>query len=184
MHQITSSQFKQAIELDPAWASKLEEPVEITDFCDMRGSDITHLSPLLQFGSRDTTGNSATFSGCKSLKTAEGKFAGYADFSDSGIEKIGDLACGRNYRGMRFAVTGCKNLRNIGANFNPEEVHADTDTLAQLNKLAKSTADRMTIMHIEAPTEKDKQIRSAQAKALEPTKTKKAPQIPVDISIV
>ncbi len=42
---MTTRQFRAAIDRDPAWAQKLTEPVEITDYCYMAGRGITHLSP-------------------------------------------------------------------------------------------------------------------------------------------
>lgn len=94
MRKITAKEFKQSIKLDPAWAARLTEPVEITDYCNMEGSKITYLSPLLHFGKRNNKGYSATFDGCSHLKVAEGRFAGWVDFSRSGAEKIGDLKIG------------------------------------------------------------------------------------------
>ncbi|MEI7910651.1 MAG: hypothetical protein WCK77_13525 [Verrucomicrobiota bacterium] len=91
MREITAREFKQSIKSDPAWAAKLTEPVEITDYCDMEGSKITHLPQLLHFTKRNHKGFAATFDGCNHLKVAEGKFAGWVDFSRSGVEKIGDL---------------------------------------------------------------------------------------------
>ncbi|MEI6656026.1 MAG: hypothetical protein WCP45_14780 [Verrucomicrobiota bacterium] len=91
MRKITAREFKQSIKRDPAWALTLTDPVEITDYCDMDGSKITHLSALLHFSGRNNIGNAATFEGCKHLKVAEGKFAGLVDFSTSGVEKIGRL---------------------------------------------------------------------------------------------
>ena len=85
---ITSNDFRMAVDADPAWASKLTQAVEITDFCDMTGSAITHLSPLLQFMGRDGNGLCARFWDCKSLRVAEGTFHGCVYFCDSGIEKI------------------------------------------------------------------------------------------------
>jgi hypothetical protein len=57
MKQITSDDFRKAVELDPSWASKLTEPVEITNYCDMARSNITHLSPLLYFTGVDQDGD-------------------------------------------------------------------------------------------------------------------------------
>ena len=88
---INSNEFRMAVEADPAWASMLIHPVEITDFCDMTGSFITHLSPLLHFTGRDEDGICARFWECKSLKVAEGTFHGMVYFCDSGVQKIGDL---------------------------------------------------------------------------------------------
>ena len=89
--KITTKEFKYFIKLDPAWAERLTEPVEITDYCDMEGSKITHLSPLLRFSKRNYKGYAATFFGCNQLKVAEGEFAGWVDFSRSGVETISDL---------------------------------------------------------------------------------------------
>lgn len=91
MNEFTSGQLKRAIETDPSWAAKLTEPMEITDYCDMAESPNTHLSPLLHFTGRDPSGNCADFSQCIGLKVAEGSFAGFVDFSGSGIGKIGNL---------------------------------------------------------------------------------------------
>lgn len=88
---ITAAEFQTAVELDPAWATTIAEPVEITGYCNMDGSKITHLSALLHFSGRDNAGNAATFEGCSHLKVAEGKFAGLVDFSSSGVERIGRL---------------------------------------------------------------------------------------------
>jgi hypothetical protein len=88
---ISSNEFRKAVEADPAWASKLTEPVEVTDFCDMTGSSITHLSPLLHFTGRDENGICARFWDCNSLKVAEGTFHGMVYFCDSGVQRIGDL---------------------------------------------------------------------------------------------
>jgi len=88
---ITSKEFRMAVEANPGWASMLTQPVEITDFCDMTGSLITHLSPLLHFTGRDEDGTCARFWECKSLKVAEGTFHGCVLFCNSGIEKIGEL---------------------------------------------------------------------------------------------
>lgn len=91
MRRITAREFKQSIKRDPAWALTLTEPVEITGYCYMYGSKITHLSALLHFSGRNHLGNAATFEGCNYLKVAEGNFAGLVDFSRSGVEKIGRL---------------------------------------------------------------------------------------------
>ena len=91
MRNLTAAEFKAAVSLDPAWAATITDPVEITDYCDMEGSKITHLSSLLHFSGRNHKGNAATFEGCNHLKVAEGKFAGFVDFSSSGVERIGRL---------------------------------------------------------------------------------------------
>jgi hypothetical protein len=89
--KITAQKFKSAIKSDPAWALTLTEPVEITGYCDMDGSAISHLSPLLHFRGRSAKGDAASFSYCKNLKMAEGTFNGFACFLESGVEKIGNL---------------------------------------------------------------------------------------------
>ena len=92
LKRFTFDQFRAAVANDPAWASKLTEPVEITDICELKGSPITHLSPLLHFTGRDENGICAYFENCKSLKVAEGTFSGSVMFSFCGIEKIGKLS--------------------------------------------------------------------------------------------
>ena len=112
MHKITSEQFKQAVELDPAWASKLTEPVEITDYCDMKESKITHLSPLLHFTGRDESGHVADFWGCGDLKVAEGNYSGLVWFSSSGVEQIGDLVVTHpDEKGVAAGFLECEFLR-------------------------------------------------------------------------
>lgn len=117
MRKITAFEFEQAVKRDPAWASKLTEPVEITDYCDMSFSKITSLSPLLHFTYRGTEGNSAIFWGCESLKIAEGNFAGCVNFSNSGIEKIGDLTCEKNDDGYSAKFWDCESLKIAEGNF-------------------------------------------------------------------
>ena len=90
MKRITAKEFEHAVENDPAWASKLTEPVKITDYCHLYMSDISHLSPLLTFVGRDESGEVASFFDCPSLEVAEGCFDGHVDFSGSGITLIGD----------------------------------------------------------------------------------------------
>ena len=92
---ITAKQFKHAVQLDAAWAAKLTEPVEVSGYCDLTDSGITHLSPLLTFSGRNERGETAKFSRCMDLRVAEGRFRGLADFMDSGIERIGDLSITR-----------------------------------------------------------------------------------------
>jgi len=112
MKQITGEQFQQAIQLDPAWASKLTEPVEITTYANLQGSNITHLSPLLTFSGRDKQEDAASFSGCKNLKIATGKFAGTIYFSESGIEKIQNLEVTQpNKDGWAAHFYECQNLK-------------------------------------------------------------------------
>jgi hypothetical protein len=85
MKQMTGFEFRTAVEGDPAWASKLTEPVEITGVCNLENSSITHLSPLLHFREDAFLKRNAK------LKIAEGHFYGFVDFEGSNIEKIGDL---------------------------------------------------------------------------------------------
>ena len=111
MRQITSAEFKQAVNIDPAWASTITEPIEITDYCDMKGSNISHLSPLLTFRGKDYYGNSADFYGCKNLKIATGNFKGYSSFSHSGIEKIENLKCEKHKHRKSANFDDCKTLK-------------------------------------------------------------------------
>jgi len=111
MKRITAAEFKRAVEADPAWAGNLTEPVEIADYCDMYGSPITHLSPLLHFTGRDEGGDCANFAECNSLKVAEGTFSGWVGFSNSGIEEIGELSITEaNNRGNAANFFNCKRL--------------------------------------------------------------------------
>lgn len=112
MKTIVSEEFKRFVEVDPAWASKLTAPVEITDFCDMKGANITHLSPLLTFSGQDKNGNVASFSCCQHLKIAEGTFVGMVTFSGSCLEKIGHLSITQpNNHGEGASFCRCRNLK-------------------------------------------------------------------------
>ena len=117
MRQITSDEFKQAVNKNPTWASTITEPIEITDYCDMPNSKITHLSPLLTFSGKDKHGDSANFSGCKNLKIATGNYKGFVYFNKSGIEKIRNLKCGKDNSGDSANFSGCKNLRIATGNY-------------------------------------------------------------------
>lgn len=117
MKSITSKEFKKQIDLDPAWASKLTEPVEITDYCNMVGSEITHLSGLLHFTGEDHLGNCADFSRCASLEIAEGNFSGYVSFHASKIQKISNLNCGEDRTGNSASFSGCQSLKIAEGNF-------------------------------------------------------------------
>lgn len=106
MTQITSEEFKAAIELDPAWASKLTEPVEIVDSCDASDSNISHLSPLLHF-KRD-----AFFAECHNLKKVEGNFAEYVNFYNAGIEEIDpNTVFGKNEGEESASYKNCLKLK-------------------------------------------------------------------------
>lgn len=112
MRKITAEQFDAFVEADRAWATKLTEPVEITGFCDMTQSNITHLSPLLHFTGRNEWGSTASFFKCKSLKVAEGTFDGWVNFSESGIEKIGNLSITQPCdEGAAASFQQCKSLK-------------------------------------------------------------------------
>ena len=112
MRKITTQQFKRAINRNPAWAAKLNAPVEITDFCNMAGSHITHLSPFLRFMGREESGQVACFNNCNHLKVAEGHFAGFVEFNESGIEKIGKIRItGTNTVGHAANFDSCKDLK-------------------------------------------------------------------------
>ena len=116
--RITAEEFKHAVQLDPAWAAKLTEPVEVTGYCDMSGSGISHLSPLLTFRGRNERGDVANLSGCMALRVAEGCFNGLVDFTESGIERIGDLSITRpNEDGEAAYFTLCIALKVAAGRF-------------------------------------------------------------------
>ena len=117
MRQITSAEFKQAIDIDPAWASTITESIEITDYCNMVGSNISHLSPLLTFSEKNDYGDSADFSNCENLKIATGNYKGSVHFSYSGVEKIEHLNCGKNSNGNSANFENCKNLKIATGNY-------------------------------------------------------------------
>ena len=109
--KITARKFKAVIKLDPAWALTLTEPVEITGYCNMSDSKITHLSPLLHFTGGNRGGDTATFARCHHLKVAEGSFDGFVNFSESGVEIIGNLQITvTNNRGAA-SFSRCKHLK-------------------------------------------------------------------------
>ena len=111
MKQINAREFKAAVKLDPAWATTLTEPMEITGYCNMDASAISHLSPLLHFRGRNAKGDAASFIYCKNLKVAEGTFNGYACFLESGVEKIGNLEItAPNKKGAAACFCRCKAL--------------------------------------------------------------------------
>jgi hypothetical protein len=83
--KLSSEEFEHAVKKDPAWAASLTEPVTITGTCHLGSSKISHLSPFLHFK------EDVWLENCKDLKVAEGKFDGWVDFSNSGIEEVGDL---------------------------------------------------------------------------------------------
>ncbi len=112
MKQITAKKFKAAVKLDPAWALTLTEPVEITGYCNMEGSEISHLSPLLHFAGGNAKRDAASFCWCKNLKVAEGNFAGCVKFCDSGVETIGKIHISSpNLEGFAAHFCRCENLK-------------------------------------------------------------------------
>lgn len=119
MKTITAEQFKQFVDLDPAWASKLTESTEVIDFCDMKSSCITHLSPLLTFsGKKNRRGDVASFVSCQYLKIAEGTFVGMVSFANSGIERIGSLNITQpNKYGEAASFSRCRHLEIAEGNF-------------------------------------------------------------------
>jgi hypothetical protein len=94
MKTITVQEFKKAVEGDPAWASKLTEPIRIPSSCNMESGAISHLSPLLHFDMGTWWNN------CKGLKVLEGHFADFADFENSAIEEIGEFHGQKNKAGL------------------------------------------------------------------------------------
>lgn len=168
MKQITAADFKQAVELDPAWAAKLTEPVEVTDFCGMDETKISHLSPFLHFSGLDEHRCCASFVDCKHLKVAEGNFHGGVIFSASGVEKINPdgltvTKTGRNetcawffgceslkaaegvfHGGVCFAHTGVERIGKLSVKPNEFGVTADfTECSISKENLAKTPADSL-----------------------------------------
>jgi len=85
--------------------------VEITGFCDMEGSKITHLSPLLHFTGRDEQGRTANFFHCEALTVAEGNFIGFVGFVSCSIQRIGKLTItAPSHGGMAAHFNDCKFL--------------------------------------------------------------------------
>jgi hypothetical protein len=113
MKQITARQFKAFIKQNPSWCETLTEPVEITTYCNMSYSNITHLSPLLTFSGRNKYyGNAANFHGCDNLRIATGTYLGRVDFSYSGVNEIKNLVVSApNKYGWAANFHGCENLK-------------------------------------------------------------------------
>ncbi len=111
MKLLTSKKFRALIKKYPSWAATLQEPVIITDYCNMSGSPITHLSPLLHFVGLNERGECANFMACEYLTVAEGSFAGEVDFSYSFIRNIGDLTIKKAGKSGNAAdFTSCEKL--------------------------------------------------------------------------
>jgi len=91
MNRITGEELESLIIKDPTWCSKLTKPTEVTTYCNLARSNITHLSPLLTFKGLNQEGDVADLAFCKNLKVATGTFYGYVSFSWAGIEKIENL---------------------------------------------------------------------------------------------
>jgi hypothetical protein len=87
MLTLTATQFKLLTTENPAWASTLIEPVEITGDASLTNSEITHLSPLLHF----TQETSLKFKNCKSLLHAAGEVYSPITFENCGIQSISGL---------------------------------------------------------------------------------------------
>lgn len=116
--KITAEEFKTRTERNPNWCSKITEPIEVTEYVTMIGSNIQSLSPLLTFTGKDANKHTANFLGCQQLKIAEGTFQGFVGFANSGIEKIGDLKI--NYHDVRGAAASffmCEHLKIAEGSF-------------------------------------------------------------------
>jgi hypothetical protein len=87
MLTITATQFKLLTTENPAWASTLIEPIEITGDASLTDSPITHLSPLLRF----TQTEKLKFKNCKSLLNAAGETQSAVKFENCGIQSIHEL---------------------------------------------------------------------------------------------
>lgn len=90
---IKTEDLKDVLESDPYWLAKAsaKEPIVVTDYCDLSLSGIAALSPHVEFRGRNDAGRCAEFLACEQLKVAEGIFHGMVDFTQSGVERIGEL---------------------------------------------------------------------------------------------
>jgi hypothetical protein len=120
MIKMPVKEFKNIILGEPDWASRLKEATYITEYCDLRGSRITHLSPLLHFQGRNKEGSVACFSSCENLLVAEGNFYGHVEFTNSGVHRIDT----QNFRihcpdedGYAADFDNCENLKTMEGNF-------------------------------------------------------------------
>jgi hypothetical protein len=166
MNTITSDKFASLVEKDPAWASRLTEPLGITGPVSLRRNRITHLSPFLHFegGKLGSQYKEVTcFYRCEELKVAEGHFSGWADFEECGIERIGamtfektsDLFCDltgtplaeKNPREAVAIMTGSQEIeawiktRKIVKEIGWVQTIALFDLAIQLEKRRKAIAD-------------------------------------------
>jgi hypothetical protein len=86
MRRITADEFEKILRKNPAWATTLTEPVEITGRCYLFKSPITHLSPLLHFGVEPY------FASCDEIEVAVGTYRNGVSFRYSDIASIGNPA--------------------------------------------------------------------------------------------
>jgi hypothetical protein len=115
--KITATDFLAMILENPSVFEHWETPLEITDFIDCSGYEITHLSPHLTFSGKTSLGFSANFSDCKFLKIATGTFKGFVNFRDSSVTKIEALHVGKNKTEISCNFSGCKLLQLATGNF-------------------------------------------------------------------
>ena len=140
--RITGTEFEGAIKKDPSWCKALKEPIEITTYVELRGSNITHLSPLLTFSGTDTCGWVADFQGCKNLKVATGTYKGAVNFSPSGIEKIENLVVnGTDKDGISANFRDCKDLK-VAAGTYQGFVAFDKTGISQIKGLSIKNKDQ------------------------------------------
>lgn len=112
MKQITAEEFYLRTEINANWCAEITEPIEVPEFLNYPGKEITALSPLITFSGRDENGDVAVFRDCENLKVAEGTFHGYVSFSKSGIEEIGDLVIVKTDKnGNACSFMGCERLK-------------------------------------------------------------------------
>lgn len=118
MEKITAKQFKKYVKVDPTWASHLTEDLEITGYCDLYNSKITHLSKHLFFTGGDMESDywCAQFSNCKNLKVATGNFSGAVYFGYSDVEEIQDLKIKSN-GGHAASFEYCDKLKTATGTF-------------------------------------------------------------------
>jgi hypothetical protein len=141
MNKITAEEFKAFINQDPSWCKTLTEPTEITTYCNMMGSNITHLSPLLTFSGRDEYGVVASFSHCENLRIATGTYHGFVSFFSSGVEEIRDLVISApDTNGYAASFYTCKNLRVASGTY-PGFVDFSQSGVEEIKDLVVSTPD-------------------------------------------
>jgi len=100
---------KEAIRLNPAWATTLIEPVEITEFVKLGRS---RLSSMLHFTGLNRQGYSADFNDCPHLRDAAGHFRGAVIFPRTDrLERIENLVCGKDDIGWSANFALCTELK-------------------------------------------------------------------------